>query len=410
MASPIPESDKSSVPTAAPTTRRRVASVDVLRGLVMVLMAVDHTRDFIHAGAMAFRPEDLTQTTAAIFFTRWITHFCAPAFMFSAGLGAWFRLDRGGNSAALSRFLWTRGLWLIVLEFTVVRLGFFFNFDYSVLILLVFWALGACMIALALLVRLPYRVVLAVSLAMIVLHNLADPVAAARFGAFAWAWQILHQQSVITTGGPAVVVAYPLVPWIGVMAAGFCFGRLYRLPDDRRGAALVRLGVALTLGFVVLRAMNVYGDPSPWTAQSRPGFTLLSFLNCTKYPPSLAFLLMTLGPAIAFLGWIDRTRPSDRNPLLVFGRVPLFYFVLHIPLIHAVAIGLTWLRHGAAPFLFVPPPTLGTPRTVFPPDYGWHLWQVYAVTAAVVAALYRVCLWYARLKARRRDWWWLSYL
>jgi uncharacterized membrane protein len=387
----------------------RILSVDVLRGLVMVLMAIDHTRDYVHSAAMAFPPEDLTRTTAAIFFTRWITHFCAPVFMFCAGLGAWFRRERGGTAAELSRFLWTRGLWLVVLEFTVVKFGFFFNLDYSVVILLVLWALGMSMIALAALVRLPYAVLLALSLGMIALHDLTDGIDAARFGPFAWLWQVLHQQALIATPGPALVVAYPLVPWIGVMAAGFCFGRVYELPQARRRRLLIRLGLALTAAFVVLRAVNAYGDPRPWTAQESLLFTVISFLNCTKYPPSLAFLLMTLGPAILFLGLFDGARPGARHPLVVFGRVPLFYFVLHIPLIHALAIAMTSVRYGAAPFLFLPPPTLGTPRQLFPADYGWDLSVVYAVTAVVVLLLYPVCLWFARLRARRRDWW-LGYL
>jgi uncharacterized membrane protein len=386
----------------------RQASVDLLRGLVMVIMAIDHTRDFVHSAAMDFRPEDLARTTPAIFFTRWITHLCAPAFMFLAGLGAWFRLQRGGTLAELSRFLWTRGLWLIVLELTVVRFGFFFNLDYRLVFLLVFWALGMSMIALALLVRLPYRLLLILSVAVIALHNLADGVPAAPFGALAWLWQLLHQPGLLMPR-PAVIVAYPLVPWIFVMALGYCFGRVYQLPDERRRRLLIRLGLALTLGFLLLRGLNLYGDPRPWSVPGRGVLTLLSFLNTTKYPPSLSFLLMTLGPAIALLGFFDGSRPGERQPLLVFGRVPLFYFVLHLPLIHAVAIALAWLRYGAAPFLLVPPPTLGTPRELFPADYGWDLWVVYAVTALVVAMLYPACLWFARLKQRRRDWW-LGYL
>ncbi len=397
---------------AAPRVGMRVQAVDILRGLVMVLMAIDHTRDFIHSGAMAFQPEDLARTTPAIFLTRWITHFCAPAFMFCAGIGAFLRLERGGTKAELSRFLATRGLWLIVLEFTLVRVGFFFNIAFSPLFLLVFWGLGWSMIALALLVHLPYRALFVVSLAMIALHNLLDGVQAARFGAFAWVWQILHQQGLWLPfgGGPAVIVAYPLVPWIGVMAAGFCFGRVYRLPPERRRTLLLRLGLALTVAFVAIRALNGYGDPRPWAVQERPLYTVLSFLNTTKYPASLAFLLMTLGPAIAFLGWIDGVRRSDRDPLLVFGRVPLLYFVLHIPLIHLLAVGLTALRYGTgAPFLWIAPPTLGTPREVFPPDYGWDLWVVYALWALALVSLYPVCRWFAEVK-RRRAAWWLSYL
>jgi uncharacterized membrane protein len=362
----------------------RVASIDLLRGLVMVIMALDHTRDFVHRDAMAFRPEDLAQTTPAIFVTRWITHFCAPVFMFCAGLGGFLRLERGRSTGEMSRFLVTRGLWLIVLEVTVVRIGFFFNVDYSGLVLLlVFWALGLSMIGLAGLIRLPFRVIVVLSVAMIVLHNLFDGVRGASLGAFAWLWRILHEPGLLSIGPPTVVVGYPVVPWVGVMAAGFCVGRV--------------------------RAINTYGDPNPWSGQRTPIYTALSFFNTQKYPPSLLFLLMTLGPGLVLLGWIDRARPADRRPLLVFGRVPFFYFVVHLPLIHALAIGITWLRYGGAPFLWTPPPTLGTARDVFPPDYGWSLGVTYLVWLVVVALMYPICLWFMRLKQRRRDWW-LSYL
>jgi uncharacterized membrane protein len=396
-------------PAPLPGPGARVPAVDLLRGLVMMIMAIDHVRDFVHAGAMNFPPEDLTQTTAPIFLTRWITHVCAPVFMFCAGLGVWFRAERRGTLEGLSGFLLTRGLWLIVLEVSVVQAGLFFNLDRRIVFLLVFWALGMSMICLAGLVHLRYAVLVAVSLALIVLHNLADGVTASRFGSFAWLWRVLHEQGVIVTGGPALFVAYPLVPWIGVMAAGFCFGRIYLVAAERRRRLLLAIGFFLIAAFVVIRGLNVYGDPRPWTQQARPLFTVLSFLNCTKYPASLCFLLMTLGPAIVLLGLMDGARPGERNPLLVFGRVPLFYFVLHMPLAHAMAVGLTALRYGNPPFLWMPPPSLGTPRQMFPPDYGWDLWVVYAVTAVVIAALYPLCLWFSRVKARRRDWW-LSYL
>ena len=390
--------------------KERIASVDLLRGVMIVIMALDHVREYVHAGAMNFNAENLAQTTTAIFLTRWITHFCAPVFVFCAGLGAWFWLERhGGKVAGLSRFLWTRGLWLVVLEFTVVRLGFFFNFDHSVVFLLVFWSIGASMIVLAALVRLPYWTVAVFSVGMILLHNLADGVAASSFGSAAWIWQLLHQPGAIQTPWTVLLVAYPLIPWIGVMGAGFCFGRIYRVPHQRRARILVQLGLGLTAAFVILRLINGYGDPTPWTSESSSLFTVLSFLRTTKYPPSLLFLLMTLGPAIALLGVLDGARPGERNPFLVFGRVPLFYFVLHIPLIHAVQIGMTWLRYGAAPFLFLPTPTLGTAREIFPSDYGWSLGVTYAVWIAIVLALYPVCLWFARFRAQRRAWW-ASYL
>jgi uncharacterized membrane protein len=397
------------VTSSPPAARTRVHAVDILRGLVMIVMALDHTRDYVHDAAMAFQPEDLTQTTPAIFLTRWITHICAPVFMFCAGTGAWFRLERDGSRGDLARFLLTRGLWLIVLEFTVERAGFFFQLGIDPLFLLVLWALGMSMIALAAMVFLPYGALLAVSVAIIALHNLFDGVTPSRFGAFGWLWQILHVQGLLRLSDPTVIVAYPLVPWMGVMAAGFCFGRVYQLPPERRRAVIFSVGLVLTAAFVVLRAINVYGDPRPWSPQDDAVFTVLFFVNTTKYPASLAFVLMTLGPAMLFLAWADRSRLGDRSPLLVFGRVPLFYFLVHIPLIHAMAVALTWLEYGAAPFLFTPPPTLGTPRTVFPPDYGWDLWAVYAVWAAAVVALYPLCLWFMRMKARRRDWW-VSYL
>jgi uncharacterized membrane protein len=274
----------------------------------------------------------------------------------------------------------------------------------------VFWALGMSMIALAALIHLPYRVLVAVSLAMIALHNLTDRIAPAQLGAFAGLWQVLHRPGLLAmVGTHAIIVAYPLIPWIGVMAAGFCFGRVYRLPADRRRRVLIATGLGLTIAFVALRALNVYGDPRPWMPQPRPGFTLLSFLNTAKYPPSLAFLLMTLGPAILLLGLFERANPGDRHPLVVFGRVPMLYFVVHLPLIHGLAIALTAMRYGAAPFLWTPPPTLGTPRNVFPADYGWSLLTAYIVWAIVLIVMYPLCLWFSRLKMRRRDWW-LSYL
>ena len=405
--SPASSSHRPTTAAEARAGASRVLPVDLLRGLVMVIMAIDHVRDFLHAGAMNFLPEDLSRTTAAIFFTRWITPVCAPVFMLCAGLGIWFRVERAG--ARVPAFLLTRGLWLLLLEFTVVHVGLFFNIKYDVLFLLVFWALGMSMIAMALLVRLPYGVLLGVGLAMIALHNLADGVTAAGFGSFAPLWRVLHEQGIVPTGGPPLFVAYPLVPWIGVMAAGFCLGRAYRLPPERRRRLLIRLGLTLTALFVVLRSLNGYGDPRPWTVQDRPVMTVLSFLNCTKYPASLLFLLMTLGPMITLLGLLDRARPGDRHPLLVFGRVPLLYFVLHIPLAHAVAKLMSAARYGNTPFLWMPPPTLGSPRQMFPADYGWDLWVTYLVTAMVVASLYPLCLWFSRLKARRRDGW-LSYV
>ena len=219
---------------------------------------------------------------------------------------------------------------------------------------------------------------------------------------------MIHQPGPIVTD-PLVVVGYPLVPWIGVMLLGFCAGRIYRLPDEERRRTLLWLGLGLTAAFVLLRGFNIYGDPRPWTAQPRAGFTLFSFLNATKYPVSLQFLLMTIGPAFLFLRWVDRARPADTNPRIVFGRTPLFYFVGHLIVIHFFAIAMTWFRYGAAPFLWTVPPTLGTARDVFPPDYGWSLAVTYLVTAAVWVTMYPLCLWLMRLKAGSKKRW-LSYV
>ncbi|MGH9658796.1 MAG: DUF1624 domain-containing protein, partial [Bryobacteraceae bacterium] len=324
--------------------KSRVLSVDALRGLVMIVMALDHVREYFHSAAMQFQPEDLTRTTTALFFTRWITHVCAPAFMFTAGLAAFFWLSRGNRTGELSRFLWKRGLWLIVLDLTVVRFAMTFHVAQGIVILSVLWALGWSMLTLAALVHLPVRILAAVSIAGIALHNLADPVRASQFGSAAWMWNVLHQPGVFQAGDATLLVAYPLAPWVFVMAAGFCFGRVFRLEPPRRTQWLLRIGIGMTIAFLVIRGVNTYGDPRPWSPVA--GMTLLSFLNCTKYPPSLDFLLMTLGPAILLLAWLERMRPAPANPLIVFGRAPLFYFIVHLFVIHCLTIPLALVRYG----------------------------------------------------------------
>ena len=381
-------------PAPAPAESRRVASVDALRGLVMVVMALDHTRDYFHSSAILFDPEDLARTSAALFFTRWVTHFCAPVFMLTAGLGAYFWRAAGRTTGELSSFLVTRGLWLVVLELTALRLAYSFGLG-GPFLLTILWALGLSMVALAALVHLPVRALAALSLAVVVLHNLADPVRPD-----SWPWKILHERGVIQAHGVVVVVGYPLVPWFAVMALGFCLGSVMSLDGAARRRWLVRAGLATTAAFVVLRAVNVYGDPQPW---SPPG--LLSFLRCTKYPPSLDFLLMTLGPALLVLAWLDGVRLSPANPLMVFGRVPLFYFLLHLYLIHGLAVLLALLSYGHAGFLFGSPPNADS----YPQGYGSSLATVYVVWLVVVALSYPLCRWFAGVKRRRRDWW-LAYL
>jgi uncharacterized membrane protein len=390
----------------------RVVSIDAVRGAVMVLMALDHVRDFFHRAAMSSSPTDFATTTPALFMTRWVTHFCAPVFMFTAGLGVFLWWKNNRTLKELSRFQLTRGLWLLGLELTVMRLAY--NFDFSQrypILLLVLWVLGAAMVAMAALVWLPGRWLAVSSLAVIALHNLFDSVNASQFGSGAGVWNVLHQAGAFKLAGQVVIVGYPLVPWIAVMAAGFCFGPVFLIDPSARRRYLIRIGAALTLAFVVIRVLNRYGDPAPWSTQSSPTYTVLSFLNTSKYPPSLAFLLMTLGPALLALAYFDRRPPKPSNPLVVLGRVPLFYFVLHFYAAHAAAAVFAWLKYGRASlgFIFHPVPSMGGPRDLFPSGFGYDLWVVYAVWALIVVGLYPACRWFARVRARRRDWW-LSYL
>ncbi|MGK2935776.1 MAG: DUF1624 domain-containing protein [Gemmatimonadaceae bacterium] len=398
-------------PAAAP--RSRIDSVDLLRGIVMVIMLLDHTRDFTHWGALQFDPTDLTRTSTALFLTRWITHFCAPIFVFLAGTSAYLQLSRGKTKAQLSRFLWTRGLWLILLEFTVVRFGVFFNLDYSFLgVAQVIWVLGWSMIVLAGLIYLPLKVVGGFGVAMVLLHNLLDPIQVAQWqgpaspvpDAASKLWMVLHQQGAFPVAGfpsPIVYVLYPLIPWVGVMAAGYAFGTIYDLDPGRRRAILLRLGLWLTAAFLVIRALNFYGDPSRWTVQKSAVFTALSFLNVTKYPPSLLFLLMTLGPAMLALWWFERpVRNAIGRALLIFGRVPLFFYILQWYTAHLIGIGLHVAAGKPVPGGLDGPPSA---------NFGFGLGVTYLAWIAGTILLYPLCRWFAGVKARRRDWW-LGYL
>jgi uncharacterized membrane protein len=390
----------------------RLQSVDALRGAIMMLMAIDHIRDYVARSAMQFLPTDLSRTTAAIFLSRWITHFCAPVFMLTAGLGAFFWMSRGHHSKGeLSRFLVTRGLWLIFLEITVLRLILLsqISFRANPVLLMILWAIGLSMIALAALIYLPTPLLAGLSIVIIALHNLLDGVSPERFGRAAWLWDILHQQNAFTFLGVTFETAYPVLPWIGVMAAGYCLGTLFLWDAKRRRRFLMRLGLALTLAFVVVRGINIYGDPAPWSHRPSALFTVLSFLNTTKYPPSLEFLLMTLGPAIMAMAWLERFQFSITSPLIVFGRVPFFYYAGHLLVAHLITIALNLARYGRTSFLLLAPPSMGGPSELFPPDYGFPLWTVYVVWIGVLLVLYPACLWFARLKQRDRSWW-LSYL
>ncbi|MGA9681242.1 MAG: heparan-alpha-glucosaminide N-acetyltransferase domain-containing protein [Candidatus Sulfotelmatobacter sp.] len=391
-----------SVMTETVTMKRpRVESIDVVRGVIMVLMALDHTRDFF--GNSALNPTDPATTTIPLFFTRWITHFCAPVFFLLTGTGAYLSL-RKKSKRELSRFLFTRGLWLIFLELVVVRcFGWQFNFDYHLILLNVLWALGWAMITLSVLVYLLASVVATFGLLMIATHNLFDSVQSSNP-----IWSILHSPNLILNEpGHIVFVAYPLIPWIGDTAVGYGLGQIYSWPSERRKAFLLSSGTGLTVTFLVLRAINLYGDPVRWTTQKSAAFTVLSFLNSTKYPPSLLFLLMTLGPAMLFLWTVDARTPQWLRPALIIGKVPMFYYLLHIPLIHLLAIAVCYVRYGQVYWMFESP-SLGQFPITPPPGWGYSLPIVYLVWAIVVPALYPLCRWFAALKQRRSDAW-LSY-
>jgi len=391
--------------------RPRLESIDVVRGAIMVLMALDHVRDFFHHDALLFDPADLSRTSAALFFTRWVTHFCAPVFFFLAGTSAFLSFGRGKTKNDLARFLVSRGLWLVFLEVTVVRcLGWSFNFEFHEIGLLVIWALGWSMIFLAALIYLPTWAITVFALVMIAGHNLLDSVRPETFGALAWAWKLLHVPGeIVLSREHLLAVVYPFVPWVGVMAAGYVFGTWFKLERRGRRKRLFWLGLGLTTAFVVLRTINLYGDPNPWRTQERVLFTFLSFLNCEKYPPSLLYLLMTLGPVILLLALLDRDLSAFWRPLIVFGRVPLFFYLLHLPLMHGMAVGLSYLKYGRADWLFLGPAGIPVFGAAYPPDYGYALPVVYLIWLLVVVILYPLCRWFARVKQERRAVW-LSYL
>jgi uncharacterized membrane protein len=402
----LPQSIKAS---PVVTQVARLASVDILRGLVMVIMALDHTRDYLTN--VPFPPELIPNTNAALFFTRFITHFCAPVFSFLAGTGAFLATSRGKSVQQVSWFFFTRGLWLLFLEFTVV--GFAWTFvpwtAGSVI-----WILGWSMVLMAGIVRLPLRWIAVFGVGMIATHNLLDRIGPASFGKLAWVWTLLHAPGQIkVTAHFTFIVLYVLIPWVGVMATGFAFGALLLRPDRRKW--ILTLGISMTALFLILRGFNLYGNSTsgipfsvgPWHVQPTLSLTVISFLNVEKYPPALDYLLVTLGPALILLGLLDKAKAECGlgRILLVYGRVPMFYYILHLYLIHILAILVAfafhqpaaWLWHGAI-FLL---------RT--PAGYGHGLPLIYAMWIVAVAILYLPCRWFMGYKARHRDWNWLSY-
>lgn len=392
--------------------RKRIESIDVLRGLVMVIMALDHVRDALHISANVDDPLNLNTTTPILFFTRWITHYCAPIFFFLSGASIYLQSLRK-TKKELSQFVLKRGLWLIFAEWTIISFGWTFNPFFNATPFATIWAIGISMVILSFLIRLPFKAVLTVGLVIVFGHNLLDiPESAPGFKPNFW-WDLLH------TGNfkiyeyahqYVVVLVYPFVAWVGLMALGYCFGKLYapEFQAARRKKLLINMGVGLLAFFVLLRFSNWYGDPHPWTTQKNTFYTILSFIKVHKYPPSLLYISMTIGVAMLFLAVIENVRNAFTRVMLVYGRTAFFYYILHIYLIHLVATvfffanGYTMEQAIGSmqnlPFLFIIP------------GEGYTLWVVYIVWIGVVLALYPVCKWYDRYKRNHKEKWWLSYL
>jgi uncharacterized membrane protein len=396
----------------------RITEIDMLRGLVIVLMALDHCRDYFHAGAFTFNPLDPTQTTPWIYVTRWITHLCAPTFVLLAGVSAYLQFAKGKTAPQLSMFLLTRGLWLIVLEVTVLSFGWSFGFPYA-LFMQVIWAIGWSMIALAALVWLPRMAVLAIGIAIIAGHNLLDPVTAQSFGQFSLLWTFVHEGGPVFVGQqPIGLIAYPALPWIGIIALGYGMGALFTSEPAKRDRNLLLIGLAMLAAFVVLRWFMAYGDPQfaagpeavarDWREQSSIGAAIMVFFDVQKYPPSLQFTLVTLGAVFTFWPLLSRLRGPIASVLNTFGAVPFFFYVLHIYLVHTLAIAANAAAGKPIAGQFNYMLNVFTQPQLFE-GAGFSLPWVYVAWIVVLAILYPLCRYWQGLKQRRRDWW-LSYL
>ena len=375
----------------------------------MILMALDHVRMYFALGTWYAEPTNLATTTPVLFFTRWITHFCAPVFVFLAGTSAYLYGTKVQSSKETAWFLFTRGVWLIFVELVIVNFAWTFDITYSFRILQVIWAIGISMVAVSALVFLPEKWILAIGTILVFGHNLLDPITVQGTGIQDIIWYTLHQPNAVFIGGSLVSFVYPVLSWIGVMALGYVFGTLYRsgFPVEQRQRLLLGMGIAATLLFVLLRAFNLYGEPREWDVHTSPVFTLLSFLNTTKYPPSLHFLLMTMGQALIFLALLERYPDRLPKPVTVFGRVPFFFYVLHLYVIHALAL-LLLVYEGRDPSEYILSSSALRSGNLI--DFGLSLGAVYIVWMVVIGLLYPVCRWYQRYKEMNPSKWWLRYL
>ncbi len=387
----------------------RIESIDVLRGVVMVIMALDHVRDYFHYGAFFNDPTNLETTTPFLFFTRFITHYCAPVFIFLAGTSA-FLYGSKKSKSQLFKFLLTRGLWLVFLEIVLNNLFWWFNINYEFIALQVIWAIGLCMILLSFLIYLPKKLLLLIGVILIACHNLLDGIVLQGKSFTSILWYILHQfQFVSFENGRMIAFVYPIIPWVGLISLGYCFGTFYNKDFDAtlRKKWLLRLGLGAILLFFVVRGLNVYGDLVPWTEQATTTNTILSFFKVTKYPPSLSFLLITIGPALLFLYGIERVKNKITDFLLVFGRVPFFFYFIHVLVIHVLAIIGMLIFGGNWKNMIITVDVFNNAKLL---DYGYSLFVVYLVWIGVIALLYFPSKKYMIYKANNKDKWWLSYL
>ena len=380
----------------------RIHSVDILRGLVMIIMALDHVRDYVDP--IAFDPANMENSYPALFWTRWITHFCAPVFVFLAGTSAsLWEWVKNKSKKELSWLLFSRGIWLMLVEVLIINPIWTFQLAWAGGFVQVIWVIGLSMVVLSALVYLPWRVILWLSLITIFAHNLLD--SNSYFGDatingegwLPWLWTFLHEDGAIfVDGNYFYYAAYPLIPWFAVMSLGYCFGAIYKMEEAARKKLLIRLGFVVTGGFILLRAVNVYGDPGPWSGQESLGLTIISFFNTEKYPPSLSYLLMTLGPSMFVLAYTEKWSSKVSRMISVYGQVPFFYYILHLFLAHLVAVFIGLFKGFSLDVAM-------QPFWMYPEGYGLSLGWAYVFWILVVSALYLPCVWYANLKKRNKH-------
>ena len=387
----------------------RIESIDILRGVIMVLMALDHVRAYFHYGSFFSDPTNLETTTPVLFFTRFITHFCAPVFVFLAGTSA-FLYGCRKTKKEVFKFLFTRGIWLIFLEIVVNNLIWTFDLTYSFLILQVIWTIGICMVCLSFLIYLPKKVILAIGIILVAGHNALDGIVLEGQSFQSIIWYILHQGKFFVFSPDSILyIHYPVLPWIGLMALGYVFGTFYQKGFEAtvRKKWLLYLGFGAIILFFGLRLVNIYGDLVPWTSQETTAKTIISFFNVTKYPPSLLYLCITMGPALLFLYAVETTKNKVTNFFLVFGRVPLFYYFLHMLVIHSLAIVSILIFGGHWQDMIIDAESFLNKNLL---SYGYSLFAVYLIWIGVILLLYPICKKYMIYKANNKDKWWLSYL